>query len=136
MCKIGDIIRIEKYVTEDGVDMTRHSFIVVDEDGGEISGCSYDFVANVMSSIKNESHKEKKLRYIENLLITADDRECSPENGKEAFIKADQLYYFSKSCIEYTVMGQATDEIMDTLFDLIKLLDEKGMIKINIKNIE
>lgn len=136
MCKVGDIIRINNYITEDGVNMTRHSFIVIEDEKGIISGCSYDFIGNVMSSIKDEKQKEKKLRYIENILITADDRNCVPENGKEAFIKADQFYYFDKSRIEYTVMGTASDEIIDTIMEVVDVLDEKDLIKINLKNIE
>ncbi len=136
MCRTGDIIKIEKYITEDGVDMGKHSFIVIDDEHGTINGFSYDFIANVMSSIKNEKHKEKKLRYIENLLITQDDRECNPENGKEAYIKADQFYYFDKDKISYKIVGTATDDIMNTLYDIIEILDRKDLIKINTKNLK
>lgn len=136
MCKYGDIIRIENYITEDGVNMRRHSFIVIDDENGVISGCSYDFIANVMSSLKNETHKKKKMRFQENILITADDRDCAPENGKEAYIKADQLYYFKKDCIDYTIMGTANEDIMETIMDVIEELDKKDRIKINLKNIE
>ena len=89
----------------------------------------------VISSIKDERHKQKKLKYIENILITQNDRSCNPENGKEAFIKADQLYYFKKNKIKYTVMGYATDEIMDTIYEIIEILDKDDKLKINIKNI-
>ena len=134
MCAVGDIIRIESYISEDGVDMSRHSFIVIDDESSTISGYSYDFIANVMSSFKSEEHKEKKLRYLENVLITEEDRDCNPENGKEAYVKADQLYYFDKSKINYTVMGTATDEIMNTIYDVIEILDKQDKIKINIRN--
>ena len=97
MCRRGDIIRINSYISEDGMEMKRHSFIVIEDEGGTISGLSYDLVASVMSSIKDERHKQKKLKYIENILITQNDRSGNPENGKEAFIKADQLYYFKKN---------------------------------------
>lgn len=135
MCRRGDIIRINSYISEDGIEMSRHSFIVIEDEGGTISGLSYDLVASVMSSIKNERHKQKKLKYIENILITQNDRSCSPENGKEAYIKADQLYYFKKSKITYTVMGYATDAIMDTIYEIIEILDKDEKLKINIKNI-
>ncbi len=135
MCRRGDIIRINSYISEDGIEMSRHSFIVIEDEGGTISGLSYDLVASVMSSIKNERHKQKKLKYIENILITQNDRSCSPENGREAFIKADQLYYFKKSKITYTVMGYATDAIMDTIYEIIEILDKDEKLKVNIKNI-
>ncbi len=135
MCRRGDIIRINSYISEDGIEMKRHSFIVIEDEGGTISGLSYDLVASVMSSIKDERHKQKKLKYIENILITQNDRSCNPENGKEAFIKADQLYYFKKNKIKYTVMGYATDEIMDTIYEIIEILDKDDKLKINIKNI-
>lgn len=136
MCKVGDIIRIDNYITEDGVNMTKHSFVVIDDQKGVISGCSYDFIGNAMSSIKSEEHKSKKLKYLENILITQEDRNCNPENGKEAFIKADQFYYFDKSKISYTLMGTASEEIMETIFDVIETLDEEDKIRINIRNIE
>lgn len=135
MCKLGDIIRVNSYMSEDGVIMGRHSFIVIEDEKGTISGLSYDFIASVMSSIKDENHKRKKLKYIENILITQNDRSCEPENGKEAFIKADQLYYFKKDKITYTVMGYATDEIMNAIYEIIEVLDKQDKLKINIKNI-
>lgn len=46
MCKYGDIIVIDKYKTEDGFDMSRHSFIVVDDREGIIKGFSYDIIAS------------------------------------------------------------------------------------------
>lgn len=73
------------------------------------------FIAGVMSGIKNEKHKQKKLKYIESIFITQADRSWVSENGKEAFIKADQLYSFKKKQITYTVMGYAPDEITDTI---------------------
>ena len=135
MCKLGDIIRVNSYMSDDGFIMGRHSFIVIEDEKGTISGLSYDFIASVMSSIKDENHKRKKLKYIENILITQNDRSCEPENGKEAFIKADQLYYFKKDKITYTVMGYATDEIMNAIYEIIEVLDKQDKLKINIKNI-
>ena len=46
MCKYGDIIVIDKYKTEDGFDMSRHSFIVVNDREGIIKGFSYDIIAS------------------------------------------------------------------------------------------
>ena len=36
-------------------------------------GLKYDFVANVMSSFKDEKHKHRKLKYKENVGVTSDD---------------------------------------------------------------
>jgi len=54
MCKIGDIIVIEKYIGEDGKMIHRHSFVVISDKEGYIEGLKYDLVTNVMSSFKNE----------------------------------------------------------------------------------
>ena len=70
MCKYGDIIVIDKYKTEDGFDMSRHSFIVVDDREGIIKGFSYDIIASVMSSIKDSEHRKKVLKRVENMEIT------------------------------------------------------------------
>ena len=40
-----------------------------------------------------------------------------------------------KNKIKYTVMGYATDEIMDTIYEIIEILDKDDKLKINIKNI-
>jgi len=69
MCKIGDIIVIEKYIGEDGKMIHRHSFVVISDKEGYIEGLKYDLVTNVMSSFKNEKHKKKKLKYKQNVKI-------------------------------------------------------------------
>lgn len=135
MCKYGDIIIVEKYRTEDNVEMTRHSFIVVDDREGIIKGFSYDIVANVMSSIKDGEHRKKVLKRIENLEITQDDRDCSPENGKNAFVKVNQLHYFNSSKISYRVIGNVTEEVMDKIMDLMEYLDDIGRLVINTNNL-
>ena len=49
MCCVGDIILINKY-KDNGTVITKHSFVVVDDDGGSIQGLPYDFMCNVLSS--------------------------------------------------------------------------------------
>ena len=136
MCSIGDIIVVRNYITEDGTKSPRHSFIVVEDECGEIYGLSYDFVANVMSSIKSEEHKAKKLRFIENLFISSDDMDVDRNNGKDAYIKADQLYYFDKSKTDYFVLGKAEQNVIDELMDLLELLEKKGLLKQVIANLK
>lgn len=40
MCKVRDIILVEKY-KDRGIDLSRHSFVVIDDEDGEISGIPY-----------------------------------------------------------------------------------------------
>ena len=143
MCKYGDIIVIDKYKTEDGFDMSRHSFIVVD-DRACIPGLhikevqaillchfSYDIIASVMSSIKDSEHRKKVLKRVENMEITPLDRLCLPENGKDAYVKVNQLHYFNRLKISYRVIGNVTDEVMERIMDLMEYLDDIGRLVIN-----
>ena len=60
MCKIGDIILVKKYVSH-GVELGKHSFVVLNADNGEIQGLPYDLVCNVMSChlfIRRNTRKE------------------------------------------------------------------------------
>ncbi len=52
MCKVGDIILVHDYISN-GVPLQKHSFIVIDDHNGEIRGLEYDWICNVLSSIKN-----------------------------------------------------------------------------------
>lgn len=131
MCKYGDIIVIDKYKTEDGFDMSRHSFIVVDDREGIIKGFSYDIIASVMSSIKDSEHRRKVLKRVENMEITPLDRLCLPENGKDAYVKVNQLHYFNRLKISYRVIGNVTDEVMERIMDLMEYLDDIGRLVIN-----
>jgi hypothetical protein len=38
MCKIGDIIVVQKYKS-DGIELSKHSFVVIEDNGGDIKGC-------------------------------------------------------------------------------------------------
>lgn len=137
MCEVGDIIIVNKYKGDDNSELSKHTFIIVDDNGGEIYGLPFDLVANVMSSIKDDNHKNKKLRHEENMLFRPSDyaKVCSAHNQKEAFVKADQLFYFRKAEISYIIFGKATQEILEELFNLLNILDEKDKIKINVNNL-
>lgn len=58
-----------------------------------------------MSSFKNQEHKERKLSYKENLEITSDNIISNNKNSKGGYIKADQLFYFDKSKLDYYVFA-------------------------------
>ena len=52
MCKVGDVIVIDKYISDDGTVLSRHFFVVIDDNVDEIKGLKYDFVANVLNNIE------------------------------------------------------------------------------------
>ena len=60
MCKIGDIILVEKYKSGNK-EIGKHSFIVIEDKNGIIEGLPYDFIGNVLSSFKDEKQKQRKL---------------------------------------------------------------------------
>ncbi len=82
MCKIGDIIVIKSYIGDDSKVITQHSFIVIDDTPSQIGGLNYDLVTNVMSSLKNEKHRAKKLKFKENIEIKSDDLISIYKNNK------------------------------------------------------
>ena len=69
MCKLGDIIVVNKYIGEDGKEIGKHSFIVIDDNPDCIRGLDYSHVTTVISSFKNEEQRKRKLNYKENLEI-------------------------------------------------------------------
>lgn len=135
MCKLGDIIVVDKYISHDGIEMNRHSFVVISDKPGFVEGVSYDLVASVMSSFKNEEQKFKKLKFEENLEVVSDDIISDSKNTKNGFIKADQLNYFDKSKIKYYVLGHISEDLLDELMILIMALDKKGKLINNLNNI-
>ncbi len=119
MCKIGDIILVNNY-KDNGKNLSRHSFVVINDEKGKIQGCSYDFICNVLSSFKNEEQKKRKLNYPGNFPIAHDDTITDPHNDKDGYIKMDQWYYFSKDKLDYTVIGSVKPEIYDLLIEFLE----------------
>lgn len=119
MCKIGDIIVIESYIAENNKQISMHSFIVIDDQHGIISGLNYDIVTNVISSFKDDKHKNKKLSFKENLEITNDDLKFNKKFKKSSYIKVDKLFYFNKRKIKYYKIGTLDDFFLNKL--LIKV---------------
>ena len=119
MCKIGDIILVEKYKDGNTV-LSRHSFVVIEDRDGTVEGLPYDMICNVLSSYKGEKQKQRKLSYPGNFPVSNEDTITNPDNGGSGYIKADQLYYFNKNKIDYRVIGYINEDILDLLFNKFK----------------
>lgn len=122
MCKIGDIILVDSY-QDNGNTLRKHSFIVIEDEGGKIEGLSYDMIGNVLSSFKSEEQKERKLSYPGNFPVANEDTNTNPDNGKSGYIKTDQLYYFNKEKISYRIIGNINPEILELIFEFIEESD-------------
>jgi hypothetical protein len=122
MCKIGDIILINNY-NDSGICISKHSFVVISDVAGQIQGLDYDLICNVMSSFKNEEQRLKKLTYPGNFPITHNDSVVTNGNTKDGFIKAEQIYYFSKEKIDFITIGSMKEEVFKMLIDFINELD-------------
>lgn len=127
MCKKGDIILIEDYV-DSGTQLSRHSFVVIEDKAGEVTGVPFDFIGLAMSSFKDEAQKKRKLSYPGNMEIAPDDEIMNPgANHKTGYIKADQFYYFAKAKTSFSVIGSLTAETLSLLFEFIESLFERGI---------
>lgn len=122
MCEVGDIILVKEYL-DGGNTIGRHSFVVINDESGNIKGLDYDIICSVMSSFKDEEQKKRKLSYPGNFPITADDQTVVNSNSKDGYIKAEQFYYFNKDKQDYIVIGKVNDEVLDLLFAFIKALN-------------
>lgn len=122
MCKIGDIILIQGY-KDNGKDLKRHSFVVLEDKAGEIQGLEYDIICNVMSSLKNEEQRKTKLSYPGNFPVMNSDSNVVNNNGCDGFIKAEQFYYFSKDKLDYDVIGKLEPKVLVLLMKFIRELD-------------
>ncbi len=129
MCKLGDIIVVKEFKNEEGISVPKHSFVVINDEEDYVEGLKYDFVSNMMCSFHNEEHKNKKLKYEENLPIKEEYISGDKINSKEGYIKADQLYYFNKKLIEYKIIAHMEAELLDELVQLILALNDKGLLK-------
>lgn len=136
MCKLGDIIVVKEFKNENGETVPKHSFVVINDEADHVEGLKYDFVSNMMCSFHSEEHKNKKLRFEENFPIEEELISGEKINKKSGYIKADQLYYFDKDSIEYQVIAHMEPELLDELVQLILLLNEKGLLKNIITNLE
>jgi hypothetical protein len=127
MCKIGDIIVVYQY-KDAGKRLSTHSFVVLDDRNGQIRGIDFDFVALVMSSIKDEEQKQRKLAYPGNFPIVPEDLDIEGDgNEKSAYIKVEQFYFFNKNKLSYRVLGKLDTDIFNLLIEFIEELEKNGV---------
>ena len=128
MCKLGDVIVIDKFKNENGETVSKHSFVVINDEQDFVEGFKYDFISNMLCSFHNEEHKKKKLQYKQNLEIKEEKILGEKINDKEGYIKANQLYFFDKSKIEYKVIAHLDSELLDELVQLILELQKSNLL--------
>jgi len=121
MCTIGDIILVEAYKHK-GHSLSRHSFVVLNNEAGTIEGLDYDFVCNVLSSFKDGQQRAKKLNYPGNFEIANNESSIIGGNTKDGFAKAEQLYYFNNQKITYSVIGKLHAGVLNRLVEFIENL--------------
>lgn len=118
MCKAGDIILVNQYTDNNNI-LRKHSFVVISDENGEIEGLPYDMICNVLSSFKSESQQKRKLSYPGNFPVSNDDTVTNPDNGKSGYIKTDQLYFFSKDRLDFSVIGFVKQDIFELIIEFI-----------------
>jgi len=137
MCKVGDIIKVEKYIGDDGSEVGRHTFVVIDEDEDVIEGYNFDFVGSPMSSIKSEAQRQKVEADERLMILKTNDQNGMPASKyDESFLKTNLFYYFKKEKIQYQVIGSLNIETYMKLIEQLKNLDEKGLIENVLTNLE
>ena len=92
MCKLGDIIVIKEFKNEFGETIPKHSFVVISDQANYIEGFRYDFVSNMLCSFHNKKHKQKKLKYKENLPIKALTANKYTDKIKYKLLKMEVYY--------------------------------------------
>lgn len=123
MCKIGDIIVVKNYKSQ-GVNISKHSFVVLSTEQGKIQGLDFDLVCNVMSSFHSEEHRKQKMKYPGNFEYSAEQESVQNGHGKAGFIKAEQFYYFDRNKLDFYVLGNVEPELFNALIAYIQTLDE------------
>ena len=124
--RVGDIILVDSFASR-GTSIGRHSFVVIEDQNGEVCTLQYDFIALLLSSFKTEEQREAKLKYPGNFSVTNSAEDVKEGNSKDGFIKAEQFYYFSKAKTNYRVIGQLKPETLAELMDFIEALSAKGV---------
>ena len=136
MCKLGDIIVVNKYIGENGKHIGRHSFIVIDDNENIIKGIEYTHVATVISSFKSKEQKRRKLNYKGNIEIKEYTKKGKRKAfNKSSYVKADKLFYFNKNKLDYFVFARISDDLLDELMKLILHLSEEDKLTIVTENL-
>lgn len=137
MCKLGDIIVVNKYMAENGKEIGRHSFIVIDDNPDSIQGLDYTHVTTVISSFKDEEQRKNKLKYEGNMEIMEFEQNGETKSFKKpSYTKADKLFYFDKNKLDYYVFGRISDDLLDELMKLILLLEKENKLTIITDNLQ
>ena len=123
MINYGEIIVIEKFLNSHNKEVSAHPFVVIDNNAGVIQGIEYDISAAMLTSIKNDLHKQKYSKYKVNMFISAKDGV-----RKDSFLKLNEIYYFNEQDINYYKVGKIDDDLMDQIDELIFELDQEGEI--------
>lgn len=129
MCKLGDVVVINKFKNEFGETVPKHSFVIINDEEDYIEGFRYDFVSNMLCSFHDDEHKRKEMRYKQTLPVKEEKISGENINSKEGYIKADQLYYFDKNKIQYKVLAHIDQDLLDKLVQLIVELNDEGLLK-------
>lgn len=137
MCRVGDIIKIESYIGDDGKKVGRHSFVVLSENKDYIKGLAFDLVGTPMSSIKDDAQRVKIEKDERLMIIRTNDQNGMPASKyEESFIKANLMYYFERKKVEYKVLGSLNVETFMELQQKLSDLDNKDKIKQVLDNLE
>ena len=134
MCKVGDIILISR-IKDGTARIGKHPFLVLDDTNGVIRGTyEYDFIALLMSSNTTQAKHDKLHRFPGNFPIAAEDKIITDDSydNVDAFVKAEQFYYFDKSKINYIQLGTLDEDIFNLLLEFMNELKEKGVELIQI----
>ena len=129
MCKIGDILLIYG-ARNDGRFVGTHPFVVIEDVAGKVSGFyGYDFIGLLMSSADTEEKREKLKKFEGNLSIVADDKIINDNtyDNKDAYVKAEQFFYFNKDTIRYIKIGSIAPDIFNLIIEFIQELSRSGV---------
>lgn len=64
MCRLGDIILIRRY-EHHGVPINNHSFVVIEDSGGQIEGVPFDFIGNVFHHLSQRIKNKRSFHFLE-----------------------------------------------------------------------
>ncbi len=137
MCKVGDIIVVNKYIAENRKEIGRHSFVVIDDNLDSICELDYTMVTTVISSFKSEKQRKKKLSYMENVEVVEFKKNGKTRKfAKPSYIKADKLFYFDKNKLDYYVFGRISDDLLAELIKIIVFLSKEDKLVIVNDNLQ
>ena len=128
MCKVGDILLIFNARNKRSVGM--HPFIVLDDSEGKVSGVySYNFIGLLLTSADTEEKKERLSKIEGNFPIAEEDKilnEGRNHDNRDAYVEADQFFYFDKHKIKYIRIGSIEPDIYNLIVEFIEELGENG----------